>query len=146
MSALIHTDLSPRPLTKEGGSPYETHHTANGNDGRDRVGGKRGGLGHNQDLELPLKADRSSCHRFIANQFRLLLHAAAYWLVDALRRRLIGAGIKRGCNRAAWGHLSSTSEGGSVSTLGKSARTWLWGIPDNVHVTLFRWLSEVLMT
>src|SRR5215210_5879274 len=48
-----------------------------------------------KDLKLALKADRLSCHRFIANQFRLLLHAAAYWLMDALRRRLIGAGIKR---------------------------------------------------
>lgn len=32
-----------------------------------------------------LNADRLSCHRFIANQFRLFLHMAAYWLV--LRRR-----------------------------------------------------------
>jgi hypothetical protein len=31
-------------------------------------------------------ADRLSCHRFLANQFRLLLHAAAYWLLDTLRR------------------------------------------------------------
>jgi hypothetical protein len=33
-------------------------------------------------------ADRLSCHRFWANQFRLLLHAAAYWLLDTLRRWL----------------------------------------------------------
>jgi hypothetical protein len=31
----------------------------------------------------------------MANQFRLLLHAAGYWLMDALRRRLVGAGLKR---------------------------------------------------
>ena len=48
-----------------------------------------------KDLKLALKADRLSCHRFISNQFRLLLHAAAYWLMDALRRRLIEAGVKR---------------------------------------------------
>jgi len=48
-----------------------------------------------KDLKLALKADRLSCHRFIANQFRLLLHAAAYWLMDALRRRLVGAGVRR---------------------------------------------------
>jgi Transposase DDE domain group 1 len=48
-----------------------------------------------KDLKLALKADRLSCHRFMANQFRLLLHAAAYWLMDALRRRLVGAGLKR---------------------------------------------------
>src|SRR5215210_1566663 len=41
-----------------------------------------------KDLKLHTKADRLSCHRFIANQFRLLLHAAAYWLLDALRRKL----------------------------------------------------------
>ena len=42
-----------------------------------------------------MKADRLSCHRFIANQFRLLLHAAAYWLMDALRRKLIEGGMRR---------------------------------------------------
>ena len=31
-------------------------------------------------------ADRLSDHRFWANQFRLLLHAAPYWLLDTLRR------------------------------------------------------------
>jgi len=40
-----------------------------------------------KDLKLALKADRLSCHRFIANQFRLLMHVAAYWLMDALHRR-----------------------------------------------------------
>ncbi|MCA1599737.1 MAG: transposase, partial [Chloroflexi bacterium] len=29
---------------------------------------------------------------FWANQFRLLLHAAAYWLLDTLRRRLCAHG------------------------------------------------------
>jgi len=38
-----------------------------------------------KDLKRALKADRLSCHRFFANQFRLVLHAAAYWLLDALR-------------------------------------------------------------
>jgi Transposase DDE domain group 1 len=45
-----------------------------------------------KDLKLHMRADRLSCHRFIANQFRLLLHAAAYWLMDALRRKLIECG------------------------------------------------------
>jgi hypothetical protein len=35
-----------------------------------------------------LKADRLSCHRFLANQFRLFLHMAAYWLVLRLREVL----------------------------------------------------------
>jgi Transposase DDE domain group 1 len=42
-----------------------------------------------------IKADRLSCHRFIANQFRLLLHAAAYWLLDILRRKLVASGSHR---------------------------------------------------
>jgi len=37
-----------------------------------------------------LAADRLSCHRFLANQFRLLLHALAYQLLLALRRYLKG--------------------------------------------------------
>jgi DDE family transposase len=45
-----------------------------------------------KDFKLHIRADRLSCHRFIANQFRLLLHAAAYWLMDALRRKLIEGG------------------------------------------------------
>ena len=44
---------------------------------------------------MALKADRLSCQRFFANQFRLLLHAAAYWLLDELRRRLMVGGIRR---------------------------------------------------
>jgi hypothetical protein len=43
-----------------------------------------------KELKLDLKADRLSCHRFWANQFRLLLHAAAYLLLQAMRRRLAG--------------------------------------------------------
>lgn len=48
-----------------------------------------------KDFKLHLKADRLSCHRFIANQFRLLLHVCAYWLMDALRRKLIEGGSRR---------------------------------------------------
>jgi hypothetical protein len=48
-----------------------------------------------KDLKVALKADRLSCHRFLANQFRLLLHAAAYWLMDTLRKKLVDGGIER---------------------------------------------------
>jgi hypothetical protein len=48
-----------------------------------------------KDFKRALKADRLSCHRFWANQFRLLLHAAAYWLLDELRGRLVAAGARR---------------------------------------------------
>jgi hypothetical protein len=48
-----------------------------------------------KELKVHLKADRLSCRRFVANQFRLLLHAAAYWLLDTLRRKLVSRGVKR---------------------------------------------------
>jgi hypothetical protein len=48
-----------------------------------------------KDFKLALKADRLSCRRFLANQFRLILHAAAYWLLDVLRKRLVQAGTRR---------------------------------------------------
>jgi Transposase DDE domain group 1 len=41
-----------------------------------------------KDLKGACAADRLSDHRFWANQFRLLLHAAAYWLLDTVRRWL----------------------------------------------------------
>ena len=44
-----------------------------------------------KDLKNACFADRLSDHRFWANQFRLLLHAAAYWLLDTLRRWLMQA-------------------------------------------------------
>ena len=36
-----------------------------------------------KEQQLDLFADRTSCHRFLANQFRLLLSSAAYVLVQA---------------------------------------------------------------
>jgi hypothetical protein len=39
-----------------------------------------------KEQQLDLFADRTSCHRFLANQFRVLLSSAAYVLVQALRR------------------------------------------------------------
>jgi hypothetical protein len=41
-----------------------------------------------KDFKNALQADRLSDHRFWANQCRLLLHAAAYWLLHTLRRWL----------------------------------------------------------
>jgi hypothetical protein len=78
-----------------------------------------------KELKLELKADRLSCHRFLANQFRLLLHTAAYALFWLLRRQLrstelenaqvntirikllkIGARMRETCRRL-WVHLAS---------------------------------------
>jgi hypothetical protein len=44
-----------------------------------------------KEQQLHLFADRTSCHDFIANQFRVLLSAAAYILVDTLRREGLAA-------------------------------------------------------
>lgn len=43
-----------------------------------------------KELKTQLKSDRTSCHRFVANQFRLTLYAAAYLLHCELRRQLHG--------------------------------------------------------
>jgi hypothetical protein len=39
-----------------------------------------------KDHKLYTKSDRTSCHRWEANQFRLFLHTGAYWLLHRLRR------------------------------------------------------------
>ena len=79
-----------------------------------------------KDLKNVLKADRLSCHRFWANQFRLLLHSAAYVLMFALRRaahgtelqdvqmdtlrlRLLKIGVQvESTARRIWFHLTSS--------------------------------------
>jgi Transposase DDE domain group 1 len=43
-----------------------------------------------KEQQLGLFADRTSCHKFLANQFRLLLSTAAYVLVEAMRRLGLG--------------------------------------------------------
>jgi hypothetical protein len=48
-----------------------------------------------KDFKAACAADRLSDHRFWANQFRVLLHAAAYWLLDTLRRWLLVRGQPR---------------------------------------------------
>jgi len=42
-----------------------------------------------KDHKRYLKSDRTSCHRFEANQFRLFLHSAAYVLLDTFRREVL---------------------------------------------------------
>ncbi len=39
-----------------------------------------------KDMKTYTKSDRTSCHRWQANQFRLFLHMGAYWLLHSLRR------------------------------------------------------------
>ena len=48
-----------------------------------------------KEQQLALFADRTSCHAFLANQFRVLLSAAAYVLVETLRRTaLVGTELE----------------------------------------------------
>lgn len=42
-----------------------------------------------KEQQLGLFADRTSCHGFVANQFRVLLSAAAYLLLETLRRETL---------------------------------------------------------
>lgn len=42
-----------------------------------------------KEQQLALFADRTSCHKFLANQFRLLLASAAYVLFEHLRRTIL---------------------------------------------------------
>jgi hypothetical protein len=43
-----------------------------------------------KELKDDLASGRTSCHRFLANQFRLILHSAAFVLLQALRKLLAG--------------------------------------------------------
>ncbi len=56
----------------------------------DRVYCRRGEAENRiKEQQLGLFADRTSCHAFCANQFRVLLSAAAYVLVETLRREAL---------------------------------------------------------
>lgn len=76
-----------------------------------------------KDLKRGCFADRLSCHRFWANQFRLLLHAAAYWLLDTVRRWLVAAQVARMTLDTL--RLRLLKIGG-----------WVWEWPDRVRLRL----------
>jgi hypothetical protein len=48
-----------------------------------------------KELKLDLLSGRTSCHKFTANCFRLLLHALSFVLLSALRRMLEGTALAR---------------------------------------------------
>jgi hypothetical protein len=48
-----------------------------------------------KELKLDCVSGRTSCHRFLANQFRLLLHLAAYRLLVLLRTGLTNPDLRR---------------------------------------------------
>jgi hypothetical protein len=91
--------------------------------------------------KVHLMADRLSCHRFISNQFRLLLHACAYWLMDMFRRKLIERGARR--MQLDTLRLSLIKIGGRVrELLTKSVYIWPRGIRGEVYGTPSRELSR----
>jgi hypothetical protein len=49
-----------------------------------------------KDLKLYTRSDKTACHRWQANQFRLFLHMGAYWLLHSLRRSAPPRSIWRG--------------------------------------------------
>lgn len=73
-----------------------------------------------KDFKNALHADRLSDHRFWANQFRLVLHLAAYWLLQTVRQWLAGT------RAAAWQfdtlRLKLLKVGGRVWELAARAR------------------------
>jgi hypothetical protein len=76
-----HTDHGANPrfvVTNMPGQPQDLY---------DTVYCQRGNMENRiKEQQLGLFADRTSCHDFLANQFRLMLSSAAYVLVDGLRR------------------------------------------------------------
>jgi Transposase DDE domain group 1 len=76
-----HTDQGENPrfvvtsLSGDGQDLYDRIYCARG-EAENRI----------KEQQLGLFADRTSCHGFLANQFRVLLSAAAYVLMETLRR------------------------------------------------------------
>ena len=48
-----------------------------------------------KEMKLDLMSGRTSCHRFMANAFRLIMHAIAFVLMSEVRRCLAGTGLAR---------------------------------------------------
>jgi hypothetical protein len=79
-----HLDQGPNSrfvVTNLAGSPQELYDAlyCQRGDAENRI----------KEQQLGLFADRTSCHDFVANQFRVLLSAAAYLLLDSLRRQTL---------------------------------------------------------
>ncbi|RPI63234.1 MAG: IS1380 family transposase, partial [Planctomycetaceae bacterium] len=76
-----HTDKGENPrflVTSLTGDPQELY---------DNLYCRRGDAENRiKEQQIGLFADRTSCHAFVANQFRVLLSAAAYVLMETLRR------------------------------------------------------------
>ena len=103
-----HTDAGENPrfvVTRLPGDPqtlYDELYCQRG-DAENRI----------KEQQLGLFADRTSCHAFAANQFRVLLSAAAYVLVETLRR--VGlAGTELACAQVPTIRLKLLKIGGRI--------------------------------
>lgn len=76
------------------------------------------------DHKRYLKSDRTSCHRFEANQCRVFLHAAAYVLLDTLRREVF-----RG---TPWAHATMETLQLRLLKLGARVQEWT----DRIKISL----------
>jgi hypothetical protein len=94
IARIEHADKGANPryvvtsLTGSGQTLYEKTYCARG-EMENRI----------KEQQLGLFADRTSCHDFVANQFRLLLSSMAYVLLETLRREFL-AGTELACAQA----------------------------------------------
>lgn len=72
-------------LTEDAQRLYDQVYVQRGEDCENRI----------KELKRGLCADRLSCHAFQANQFRLFLHQAAYWLMIRIRQAAEGTEFER---------------------------------------------------
>lgn len=86
-----------------------------------------------KELKRHLKADRLSCHRFFANQFRLLLHTFAYCFTWFLRESL--AGTELCCAQADTLRLKLLKIGARI--VQSSRRIWIHMASSYSHKELF---------
>lgn len=95
---------------------------------------------HIKDLKCALLGDRMSCHAFGANQFRLLLHVAAYVLMFALREELEA----RSTARIQMDTLRLRVLKVAAVVKVTARRIWLHLSADHPSVSLFRYLGAAL--
>jgi len=103
-----HSDLGANPrfvVTNLPGGEQELY---------DELYCKRGNMENRiKEQQLGLFADRTSCHYFLANQFRVLLAAGAYVLVETLRRKGL-AGTELAAAQASTIRLKLLKIGGRI--------------------------------
>jgi hypothetical protein len=110
IARIEHTDKGDNPrfvvtsLGDDGRTLYEQTYCARG-EMENRI----------KEQQLGLFADRTSCHDFVANQFRLLLSSLAYVLIETLRRTCL-AGTELAKAQATTIRLKLLKIGAMVST------------------------------